>query len=103
MAPRKKHVVDTSNDDELFLEPPLLTKETYQNMKVSKPDTDKIITVKTKKDKCSESDKKEPRKPNAFNLFVRETMLELKNSGMSAKEKLAECARLWRLKKELPG
>lgn len=43
---------------------------------------------------------KKKRKPSAFNLFVKETMGIMKGNGMTVKEKLAECCRLWRIQKQ---
>lgn len=41
--------------------------------------------------------KKSKRKPSRFNLFVKETMASMKGNGMSAKERMAECCRLWKI------
>lgn len=42
---------------------------------------------------------KKQREPSAFNKFVKEKMADLKGSSMSTKEKMAECARLWKEQK----
>ena len=40
------------------------------------------------------------RGPTPFNLFVKEKMQELKDSGLSTNERMKECARLWKEKQQ---
>lgn len=46
-------------------------------------------------------EKRPKREPTAFNLFVRETMKELKTDvTVGTKDKMKECSRRWKLQKE---
>ena len=57
---------------------------------------------KTKKVKTEEGEEKKKREPTAYNLFVKETMLVVKeeNPEMSRQDLMREVGRMWKEKKE---
>lgn len=57
---------------------------------------------KTKKG-GDETVEKQKRKPSAYNLFMKKTMEELKDNGMTAKEKMKRVADLWKEFKNSPA
>ena len=64
----------------------------------------KDVFTKHKKSKKGGDDtvEKQKRKPSAYNLFMKKTMEELKNNGMTAKEKMKRVADLWKEFKNSP-
>lgn len=62
----------------------------------------KDVFSKHKKSKKDESSEKPKRKPSAYNIFMKKSMEELKDNGMTAKEKMKRVAELWKEYKALP-
>ena len=63
-------------------------------------DEDKKVK-KVKKEKVDKEVKeKKKREPTAYNLFLKSKMTELKDNGMTVREKMTECGRLWKIEKE---
>jgi len=56
----------------------------------------KDVFSKHKKTKKDDSVEKPKRKPSPYNLFMKTTMEELKDNGMTAKEKMKRVAELWK-------
>ena len=65
----------------------------------------KDVFSKHKKTKKGGDDtvEKQKRKPSAYNLFMKKTMEELKDNGMTAKEKMKRVADLWKEFKNSPA
>lgn len=51
-----------------------------------------LDTIKTKATKAK-------REPNAYNKFIAEKMIELKDAELDSKDKFKECIRLWNVQK----
>lgn len=49
-----------------------------------------------KKSKKDENSEKPKRKPSAYNIFMKNTMKDLKENGMTAKEKMKQVAEMWK-------
>ena len=63
----------------------------------------KDVFSKHKKSKKDNSVEKVKRKPSAYNLFMKKTMEELKENGMTAKDKMKRVADLWKEFKNSPA
>lgn len=63
----------------------------------------KDVFSKHKKSKKDDSVEKQKRKPSAYNLFMKKTMEELKDNGMTAKDKMKRVADLWKEFKNSPA
>lgn len=62
----------------------------------------KDVFSKHKKSKKDENSEKPKRKPSAYNIFMKKSMEELKDNGMTAKEKMKRVAELWKEYKASP-
>jgi hypothetical protein len=99
MAPKKKKVLvpynqAMMNEKELVQDAPVITHEGVHLLEeVATPAP--VLPAAASNLKPAAADKK-PRGPSAFNLFVKDAMIGMRGSDRTAKEKLAECARLWR-------
>ena len=69
---------------------------------VSDDEGKKVKKVKKIKEVKEEKEVKEKKKrePTAYNLFLKSKMADLKDNGMTVREKMTECARLWKIEKE---
>ena len=63
----------------------------------------KDVFSKHKKSKKDNTVEKQKRKPSAYNLFMKKTMEELKDNGMTAKDKMKRVADLWKEFKNSPA
>ena len=66
---------------------------------VSDDEGKKVKKVKKVKE-VKEVKEKKKREPTAYNLFLKSKMADLKDNGMTVREKMTECARLWKIEKE---
>lgn len=62
----------------------------------------KDVFSKHKKSKKDSNPEKPKRKPSAYNIFMKKSMEELKDNGMTAKEKMKRVAELWKEYKASP-
>ncbi len=74
--------------------------EIYKTVSLEPVNEDKKVKKVKKVKEEKEVKEKKKREPTAYNLFLKSKMAELKDNGMTVREKMTECGRLWKIEKE---
>jgi chemotaxis protein histidine kinase CheA len=67
---------------------------------VTKEVVSQLLRLRKQLDGAKIKQTKGTRAPNAYNLWMREKMAELKDNGMAPKDRFAECIRIWNEQKK---